>query len=150
MLAFLLGLGIGWWSAPELVRYVTRGEAHRPVTAPPAGTSWVKVLTTAYCPCAICCGADADGRTAINRRVTSHPHGIAVEPRLIPYRTWLQVPGYGVAMVDDTGGAMRQSAKRGIVHLDLRFREHATARRWGRQWHWIAVPEHLPAARLAP
>jgi len=118
-----------------------------PVTPPPPDTRWVEVKTTGYCPCAICCGKDADGRTAINRPVARFPYGIAVAPKLIPYREWLYVPGYGEFMVDDTGGAMRQSAKRGVVHLDLRFKTHQQARKWGVRWLWIAVPDHARAAR---
>lgn len=126
-------------------------ELPRPVTAPPPGMAWVKALTTAYCPCFICCEKDPqDWKTAINRDVRQNPHGIAVSPKMIPYRQWLMIPGYGYAMVDDTGGAMRQSAAKGIIHLDLRFEDHQVARRWGRRWMWIAVPAESGAARLPP
>lgn len=136
----------------EKVRTLVFGEKSlelpKPVTEPPPGMIWAKALTTGYCPCAICCEGHSDGRTAINRKVTEHPNGIAVEPKLLPYRIHLQVPGYGYAMVDDTGGAMRQSAKQGILHLDLRFADHQTARKWGRRWMWIAVPATAGAAGL--
>ncbi len=123
-------------------------ELPKPITPPPPGMIWAKALTTGYCPCAICCGEHADGRTAINRKVSEQPYGIAVEPKLLRYRQYLMVPGYGYAMVDDTGGAMRQSAKQGILHLDLRFEDHQTARKWGRRWMWIAIPADAPAAGL--
>lgn len=123
-------------------------ELPKPVTPPPPGSIWAKALTTGYCPCTICCGAHADGRTSINRKVSEYPYGIAVEPKLLPYRQHLLVPGYGYAMVDDTGGAMRQSAKQGILHLDLRYPDHQTARKWGRRWIWIAIPADAPAAGL--
>jgi hypothetical protein len=51
-------------------------------------------------------------------------------------------------MVDDTGGAMRQSAKQGIVHFDLRFITHAEARRWGVRHLYVALPAGMPAAQL--
>jgi 3D (Asp-Asp-Asp) domain-containing protein len=136
----------------ERVRTLVFGEKSlelpKPATPPPPGTIWAKALTTGYCPCVICCEAQTDGRTAINRKVAEHPYGIAVEPKLLPYRIHLLVPGYGYAMIDDTGGAMRQSAKRGILHLDLRYPDHAVARRWGRRWMWIAIPETAAAAGL--
>lgn len=136
----------------ERVRTFVFGEKSiefpKPVTPPPPGMIWAKALTTGYCPCDICCGTHANGRTAINRKVLEEPFGIAVEPKLLPYRTFLSVPGYGYAMIDDTGGAMRQSAKKGILHLDLRFGDHQTARRWGRRWVWIAIPADAPAAQL--
>jgi 3D (Asp-Asp-Asp) domain-containing protein len=120
----------------------------KPVIAPAPGLAWVQVLTTGYCPCALCCGVFSDGRTAINRSVETYPFGIAVEPKLIPYRSLVDVPGYGLAMVDDTGGAMRQSATKAIVHFDLRFQTHTQARAWGRRWMWVALPADGPAARL--
>ena len=86
------------------------------------------------------------------RDFRKHPYGIASASSMIPYRAglMLMVPGYGYAMVDDTGGGMRQSAERGIVHLDLRFEDHHVARKWGRRWMWIAVPEDTGAAKLPP
>ena len=149
-LCLVAGLGVGYYAAPrETITAVQRQRTPPPVGLPPPGHQWVEVLTTGYCPCSICCGKDADGRTAINRDVTKFPYGIAVEPKLIPYRSMLSVPGYGRFMVDDTGGAMRQSAKKGTVHLDLRFKTHQRARKWGRQWLWIAVPEDIKAAQYA-
>jgi 3D (Asp-Asp-Asp) domain-containing protein len=151
----LAGLAIGWlvgWSAGMTLKIVVIEEKQlpRPVLPPPMGARWVPVKTTGYCPCWRCCGAFANGRTAINRDVQKFPFGIAVEPRLLPYRLELDVPGYGRALVDDTGGAMRQSAQQGTVHLDLRFETHQTALNWGVRRMWIAVPETAPAAQLAP
>jgi 3D (Asp-Asp-Asp) domain-containing protein len=126
-------------------------ELPKPVTEPPPGMSWVKVVTTGYCPCVICCEKEQqDWKTATNRDIRLHPYGIASARDLVPAGLWLDVPGYGHALVDDTGGAMRQDAKRGIVHLDLRFEEHQVARRWGRRWMWIALPSECGAALLPP
>lgn len=123
-------------------------ELPKPVTPPPPGMAWVKALTTGYCGCEICCPGTSDHKTAINRDIRQQPYGIAVDPKLIPYRIHLFVPGYGYAMVDDTGGAMRQDAAKGIIHLDLRYAEHQVARRWGRRWMWIAVPADCAAAQI--
>jgi len=126
-------------------------ELPKPVTPPPPGMAWVKVLTTAYCPCFICCEKVVqDHKTAINRDIRTYPYGIASDHKMVPARLNLMIPGYGYAMVDDTGGAMRQSAKRGIVHLDLRYEDHQVARKWGRRWMWIALPADTAAARLPP
>lgn len=126
-------------------------ELPKPVTPPPPGMAWVKVLTTAYCPCFICCEKVVqDHKTSIMRDIRTYPYGIATDHKLIPARINLMIPGYGYAMVDDTGGAMRQDAKRGIIHLDLRYEDHAVARKWGRRWMWIAVPDDSGAARLPP
>jgi 3D (Asp-Asp-Asp) domain-containing protein len=146
-----LGLVVGWGCGRILhVLVVEETSLPKPVTSPPPGAAWVHVLTTGYCPCALCCGLFANGHTAINREVATYPFGIAVAPTLIPYREVIEVPGYGTAMVDDTGGAMRQDAAlHHIVHLDLRFITHSEARRWGRRWMWISLPADGPAALLA-
>jgi 3D (Asp-Asp-Asp) domain-containing protein len=152
-LGFLAGCLFMWAGGQsERVRYVLYGDQRdlpKPVTAPPAGTAWVRVLTTGYCPCSICCQGSADGITSIGRNVNDRPHGIASDPKLVTPRLVLDVPGYGRAEVDDTGGAMRQSGAQGIVHLDLRFADHAQAKVWGRRMLWIAMPLAAPAARLA-
>jgi 3D (Asp-Asp-Asp) domain-containing protein len=151
---FAAGCLVMWLSGQSTeVRHVLYGEAGelpKPVTPPPEGSAWVRVLTTGYCPCAICCGSDADGVTARGRKVATHPFGIATDPNLVTPWLSLDIPGYGHARVDDTGGAMRQSAKRGVVHLDLRFRTHSEAKRWGRRWLWIAMPAGAPASGLPP
>jgi 3D (Asp-Asp-Asp) domain-containing protein len=147
------GLGIGLLIGVTSARYyrlilLQEYTLPRPVVDPPPGLRWVKVRTTGYCPCAICCGVFSDGRTSINRPVATFPFGIAVEPKLVPYRTQVDVPGYGLAMVDDTGGAMRQDAARGIVHFDLRFTTHGQARSWGVRSMYVALPAGCPAAQL--
>lgn len=151
---FLIGVLTMWATGQaRVVREVLYGEVGelpKPVTAPPDGHAWVRVLTTGYCPCAICCGAFADGVTARGRSVRQHPHGIATDPKLVTPWLTLDVPGYGRAKVDDTGGAMRQSGKQGVIHLDLRFTTHQEARRWGRRWLWIAMPAGAPASGLPP
>lgn len=159
-MGFIIGVLFVWRfgqvEVVERVRTYIFGEKSlelpKPVTPPPPGMAWVKVLTTGYCPCVICCEKvdQTNQTTAIGRLVRVHPYGIASDKNLVPYRTNLLIPGYGYAMVDDTGGGMRQSGKRGIVHLDLRFEDHQVARRWGRRWMWIALPADSGAARLPP
>jgi 3D (Asp-Asp-Asp) domain-containing protein len=149
--ALAIGMVFGWGSARAL-RHLVVEETRlpKPVIDPPLGQRWVPVKTTGYCPCWICCGASSDGRTAINRDVTQFPYGIAADKDLVPYRLMVDVPGYGLAMVDDTGGAMRQSAAKGIVHFDLRFVTHSEARHWGVRNMWIALPDTTGAAKLPP
>ncbi|HYE07131.1 MAG TPA: hypothetical protein VEL07_16580 [Planctomycetota bacterium] len=122
----------------------------KPMTPPPPGKRWVQVLTTGYCACEICCAGSADGLTAINRKVSEYPFGYAVADfGILPKKYPLEIPGYGYAEVDDTGGDMRKNAKQGVVHLDLRHRDHQVARQWGRRLIWLALPEDSGAARLA-
>ncbi len=92
----------------------------------------VWAMVTAYCPCYKCCGRGSPGRTSLGK--TAWRPGIAADPRAIAYGTKIDITGYGLREVDDTGGAMRQSwSRRGVIHLDIRMTYHWQARSWGRR-----------------
>ncbi|MFH0910250.1 MAG: 3D domain-containing protein [Planctomycetota bacterium] len=96
----------------------------RPVT--------VVALVTAYCPCRRCCDPFSDGLTSTGRNAWMP--GIAAAPKVLPYGSIVTVPGYGTAVVDDTGPAMRRSWEEGsVAHLDVRFSHHQEAQEWGRR-----------------
>lgn len=120
VLLFLL-----WFSVPTAAQFK------------PGDTVTMKV--TAYCPCEKCCGTwAANGKTATGRDARKTV-GVAADPKLLPYRTRLEIPGIGVREVDDTGGAMRQSAKKGVYHIDLRMQTHAKAKQWGVRWLKVKI-----------
>ncbi len=103
-----------------------------PKKAPPAAYRDVWAMVTAYCPCRRCCGRFSNGRTSIG--VSAWKPGIAADPKALSYGTKIDVPGYGIAYVDDTGIAMRRSWRsNGMLHLDLRMTYHWQAREWGTQ-----------------
>jgi 3D (Asp-Asp-Asp) domain-containing protein len=98
------------------------------LAAPPVlAAHQVTLRVTAYCagPCRRCgtTGLTATGRDA------RHSRGVAVSARsrgrAVPLgrRVWLR--GHGWLRVDDTGGGV------GSHQLDLRFRSHSDATRWG-------------------
>lgn len=107
-----------------------------------------KVYVTGYCPCRICCGRHADGKTAYGKKIKGvafrrsggTPHyGIAASPDRVPKDSQIIYPAYkpsrfypaGYAWpVDDTGGAMRRASRKGYIHLDFRFIHHRSALRW--------------------
>jgi 3D (Asp-Asp-Asp) domain-containing protein len=106
-------------------------------------------------PCQVCCGVRAAGLTADGTDVRSQPYGIAADPTRLPYGTRIWIPlGIGYLdnqrpsdeqrqfTVDDTGGIIRRRTRAtGRIHLDLRFRQHRNAQRFGVQtttvWVWI-------------
>jgi 3D (Asp-Asp-Asp) domain-containing protein len=146
-----LGLAVGaliGWANGTVVHVIQEKDLPRPVTQPPPGMAWARAMTTGYCPCWRCCGVGSDGHTSTRRDVRDYPFGLAVDSGLMPYGTQVLVPGYGLADADDTGGAMRQHARDGLLHIDLRFKTHAEAQRWGVRWLWIAVPDGIRAAHL--
>jgi 3D (Asp-Asp-Asp) domain-containing protein len=98
----------------------------------------VRAMVTAYCPCTVCCGPKAIGRTSTGRDAYRYP-GVAADPKAIPYGHVVNIPGVGPRQVDDTGGAMRRSWQKGVYHLDLRFRNHQDAVEWGRKWMQVEV-----------
>jgi len=98
----------------------------------------IKMKVTAYCPCKKCCGKYADGKTSTNRNAWT-TLGVAADPKLLPYGTKLKIPGVGIREVDDTGGAMRRSAEKGIYHIDVRFHDHEEAKKFGVKWLDVTV-----------
>lgn len=105
---------------------------------------WQLAEVTAYCPCSLCCGEFADGRTANNTRVDQVPYNFAAD-RSLPMGTKIFIPvGLGVLdrvrnderwfSVDDRGGALDSEARRyGKLRLDLRVRDHWWAIKFGRR-----------------
>lgn len=96
----------------------------------------VTAKVTAYTPDEISCGKFSDGKTSKMDNAYLFD-GVAASPNLIPYRSGVYVPGYGIKEVDDTGGAMRQAASRGYYHIDVRVRTNREAKKWGVQWKRI-------------
>ena len=77
---------------------------------------------TAYCPCEKCCGRFADGYTASGAKAEGQ---LIAAPKEIPYHTWIDVPGYGMAEVLDRGGSIKGR------RLDVFFPTHQEALNWG-------------------
>ena len=96
--------------------------------------------TSAYCNCRYCCGwyyrkgvptvRGTGKRKAVgitSSGVRARTGTVAVDPRVYPVGTVFYVRGYGYAIAEDRGGAVRGKA------LELWFPSHATALRWGRK-----------------
>lgn len=76
-------------------------------------------------------GYSIRGRTATG--IPTGPGVVAVDPSVIPLGTRLTIPGYGVAIAADTGGAVRGHT------IDIWFPTQAQALRWGRRTITITV-----------
>lgn len=87
----------------------------------------IRVYTTSYKPAS--CGKPKDhpryGYTALGHQLR---RGIvAVDPTVIPLRSWMYVPGYGTAIAGDTGGGVKGK------FIDLGFTDTDYE-----SWHWWA------------
>ncbi|MCT8975720.1 ubiquitin-like domain-containing protein [Clostridium sp. CX1] len=71
-------------------------------------------------------GITATGTVA--KRNSSSYSSIAVDPRVIPLGTKLYVDGYGYAVAEDTGGAIKGNK------IDLFFNSSSEADNWGVRW----------------
>ena len=119
---------------------------------PPRGVKpqTVTILTTGYCRCGACCGWKRNwllrpvyaygplkgqskkvGQTASG--VMARPGTIAADTQLYPFGTILYIEGYGYGRVEDRGGAIKGK------HIDLYFRTHHQAMRWGKQTKSVRV-----------
>ena len=107
--------GVGEYEAFE--RFETNGIERTLYIAQSA----MSMVATAYTAgCAGCSGITATGRPA--------GHGIvAVDPRVIPLGTRLYIPGYGIAIAGDTGGAIVGN------RIDLGFDSYESAIEFGRR-----------------
>jgi len=83
----------------------------------------VDMNVSAYCPCEKCCGNFADDITASGKPATGK---LIAAPRNYAFGTVMDVPGYGIAEVQDRGGAIKGNK------LDLLFPTHQEALNWGR------------------
>ncbi len=77
---------------------------------------------TAYCKGSCCCGKWADGITASGKPAQGK---LIAAPKEIPFGTWIDIPGYGMAEVLDRGGSIKGRK------LDLLFSSHQEALNWG-------------------
>lgn len=87
---------------------------------------------SAYCPCELCCGKWADGYTASGVPAVGK---IVAAPPDVPFGTFLWIPGYGTAVVQDRGGAITGN------RLDVLFATHQEAVDWGVQDLMVTWPE---------
>ncbi|WP_446898246.1 3D domain-containing protein [Clostridium sp. LBM24168] len=77
-------------------------------------------------------GITATGTMA---RRTSYSSSVAVDPRVIPLGTKLYIDGYGYAIAEDTGGAIKGN------RIDLFFNSNSEANNWGVKWVNVYVAE---------
>lgn len=97
----------------------------------------LRMRVTAYSPDARSCGDSADGLTATLHSVeTNNSELVAADPKLLPYGSMLSVPGYAggrIVPVLDCGGKIKGN------RLDVLYRTHERAKRWGSQWLHVTV-----------
>lgn len=90
------------------------------------GDSLGNVVTSAYCPCSLCCGQWAGGPTASGVYPTAN-HTIAVDANnpFVPIGTKIKMNGI-IYTVEDTGNFARYGVQFDVYHDD-----HASALVWG-------------------
>lgn len=85
----------------------------------------IRVYTTSYKPSS-CGKPKSHPRYGYTRLGIKLRQGIvAVDPDIIPLKTWMYVPGYGIAKAGDTGGGIKGK------FVDLGYGDHDY-----RSWHW--------------
>lgn len=100
--------------------------------SPPPGLNYVRtvqVVATAYDPGPVSTGKNPGdpgyGITATGARFA--PGIVAVDPRVIPFRTKMWIPGYGFGVAADTGSDIQGH------RIDVGFDAYWEAVRWGRR-----------------
>ncbi|RJE47716.1 hypothetical protein A7K50_03450 [Dehalobacter sp. MCB1] len=89
----------------------------------------VRAKVTAYAPFDNKSGICNDGTASTTATGTTPRIGVAaVDPSKIPYGTQLYIPGYGNAVAEDTGGAMRSYDG---IQIDVVMNSYDEAIKWG-------------------
>jgi 3D (Asp-Asp-Asp) domain-containing protein len=103
--------------------------------APSMGTkSWGKRFTvTMYLPRSEKYGADNDGLTATLTKADPQSRLVAVDPKLIPYGSWLWIEGLGWYRAEDCGSAIKG------FRLDVLVATEPEAMRFGKQDRFVIV-----------
>ncbi|KZK08056.1 MULTISPECIES: 3D domain-containing protein [Lactococcus] len=96
---------------------------NNPTTTTPGGRK-LNVEATAYA---------LNGITATGIDLSKNPICIAVDPSVIPLNSLVEVPGYGIAIAGDTGGAIIGNI------IDVHFPSNDQAIAWGRKNIQITV-----------
>jgi 3D (Asp-Asp-Asp) domain-containing protein len=92
----------------------------------------VEMNVSGFCKGACCCENFADGITASGSTATGL---LIAAPKTYTFGTRMDVPGYGTALVEDRGGAIKGDK------LDLLFPSHQAALNWGRKTLTVKVYE---------
>ncbi len=138
---FKIFIGIAWMSV-SIALYAV--EMPSSVSNAVPDVTQMVVRVTGYCNCGTCCSWRRSwfglGRPVYSKgRLKGRPKKVGVTSRgtvakkgtiaadlaVFPFGTQLKVPGYGMGVVEDTGGAVQGN------HIDLWFPTHAEARAWG-------------------
>lgn len=100
--------------------------------------------TTGYCSCKRCCnwkrnwlfqpviasGPSKGRKKHVGRTASGEQAGygtIAADTKRYPFGTVMYVPGYGYGEVEDRGTGVKGD------HIDLYFKKHGEAEKWGRR-----------------
>jgi 3D (Asp-Asp-Asp) domain-containing protein len=85
----------------------------------------LEVEASGYANVEECCYPYFDGKTSIGR--DANLPGVAVDPKIIPYKSIVEVPGIGKLLADDCGGSIKGNK------IDIRFPTYNEAINFGRK-----------------
>lgn len=60
----------------------------------------------------------------------------AVDPDKLPYGTLINIPGYGIVEIQDTGGALKGTDE---LRIDVYMDTHSEALKWGIKWLEVQI-----------
>jgi 3D (Asp-Asp-Asp) domain-containing protein len=110
-----------------------------------------ELLTTGYCKCGRCTnwrhtlflrrtvvkeGPNKGERKKVRKTASgkmAKVGTIAADKNVYPFGTIMYIPGYGYGEVQDVGGAIKGE------HIDLYFKKHETALKWGKQRKQVQI-----------
>lgn len=112
--------------------------------APPVATPKVRVVRAKVTACSPQDPKDHSyyKKNGYEGRLT---RAVAADPRMLSLGTQIIVPGYAGdswVPVDSKGGSViRRSTRRGVLHLDVKFKTYAVAKQWGCKYLDVTILE---------
>jgi len=95
-------------------------------------TTTIVAIVTAYAPFDNQSGMCNDGDPTSTSTGTYPKHGtLAADPERLPYGTEIYIPGYGLGIVEDTGGALRNDKEN--IRIDIFVDTYEQAISFGKQ-----------------
>ena len=113
-------------------------ETENEISVPEKNFTEIEATLTAYCPCEKC--SEGYGRSTATGKIAEANHTAAVDPKVIPYGTKIEIDGI-TYVAEDCGGAVKGYT------IDIFFDTHEETEKFGRQKKIVKIYENTKGTK---